>query len=76
VQPGDAGTQPATDAPEGATRLFTVRIWSEPVDGRVEHRGNVRDVATGAFRSFRDWSDLTAFLDQQLEEQHPTMEET
>jgi hypothetical protein len=51
------------------SRLFTVRIWSELAADRMEQRGSVRDVESGAFRSFRDWSDLTAFLAQQLDEE-------
>jgi hypothetical protein len=49
-------------------RVFTVRIWAERVGARVEHRGSVRAVGGGAFRNFREWSDLTSFLAQQLEE--------
>ena len=52
-------------------RLFTVRIWSERVGGGVEHRGSVRAVKTGAFRNFREWSDLTSFLAQNLGEDGP-----
>jgi hypothetical protein len=55
-------------AGQGRSRLFTVRIWSEAAGDRTEQRGSVRDVESGAFRSFVDWSDLTAFLAQQLEE--------
>ena len=53
------------------SRLFTVRIWSERVDGAPEHRGHVRDVATGAFANFRDWSGLTAFLAERTDESMP-----
>ena len=54
------------------TRLFAVRLWSEEVAGGVEYRGSVRDVASGAFRGFRDWSDLVAFLTDRMEEDQPT----
>lgn len=48
-------------------RLFTVRLWREEVAGGPEYRGSVRDIS-GAFRNFRDWSDLTAFMIARLEE--------
>ena len=58
------------DEAEGpASLLFTVRVWTEGGNGR-EHRGCVHDVRTGAFRSFRRWSDLTAFLAGQVDEEH------
>jgi hypothetical protein len=34
----------------------------------VDRRGSVRDAESGAFRSFREWSDLTSFLAEQLNE--------
>lgn len=54
--------------PARPTRLFTVRVWSEAVEEGTEPRGSVRDVESGAFRSFRRWSDLTSFLAAQLED--------
>jgi hypothetical protein len=57
---------PGGDDPERATRpasrLFAIRLWTEEVADGSEHRGCVREVASGAFRGFRDWSDLIAFL--------------
>jgi len=53
------------------SQLFTVRLWKEKVDGGWEYRGSVRDVVTGAFRSFRDWSDLAAFMIERVEEDEP-----
>jgi hypothetical protein len=50
------------------SRLFAVRVWTEAVDGGGEYRGCVRDVITGAFRGFREWSDLVAFLIGRMEE--------
>jgi hypothetical protein len=50
------------------SRAFTVRIWTEAVEDGVEHRGSVRDVASGAFRNFRKWSDLTAFLTAEVDD--------
>ncbi|HWH05994.1 MAG TPA: hypothetical protein VNT23_06130 [Gaiellaceae bacterium] len=51
-----------------AARLFAVRLWKEELAGRSEYRGSVRDVTTDAFRGFRDWSDLVAFMVARLEE--------
>ena len=43
------------------SHLFTVRLWSEALgDGRAEWRGQVRYVASGETRYFRDWSALAA----------------
>ncbi len=50
------------------SHLFTVRLWKEEVTGGSEHRGNVRDVVSGAFRNFRNWSDLAAFMVARIEE--------
>jgi hypothetical protein len=56
------------DTDKAHSRLFTVRTWTEAVEGDTEHRGTVRDVASGAYRNFRRWSDLTSFLAEQLHE--------
>ena len=48
--------------------LFAVRLWTEEVAGGQEYRGNVREVTSGAFRSFRDWSDLVAFMIARMDE--------
>ena len=50
------------------SHLFAVRLWKEEVAGGSEFRGSVRDVVSGAFRNFRDCSDLTAFMIAQMEE--------
>lgn len=63
------------DIGTGGSRLFTVRIWTEPAGHGVAQRGSVRDVGTGAFRNFREWSDLTSFIAEQLEEGRSTQEE-
>ncbi len=44
------------------SRLCAVRLWSEEVVGGSQYRGSVQDVGGGAFRRFRAWSDLTAFM--------------
>ncbi|MGH2532665.1 MAG: hypothetical protein ACRDJW_10205 [Thermomicrobiales bacterium] len=50
------------------SHLFAVRLWTEEVAGGAEFRGSVRDVVSGAFRGFRDWSDLAAFMIARMEE--------
>jgi hypothetical protein len=55
-------------APRPPSRLFAVRVWTEEVAGRSEFRGSVRDVVTGAYCHFRDWSDLSAFLVARMDE--------
>jgi hypothetical protein len=59
----------AARAAKPATRLFAVRLWMEELGGGSEYRGSARDVTTGAFRSFRDWSDLVAFMVARLEQE-------
>lgn len=55
--------------------VFAVRLWKEELGGGgSEYRGSVRDVTTGAFRSFRDWSDLVAFMVARIEERPRTEE--
>jgi hypothetical protein len=49
-------------------RLFAVRLWKEALDGGSEYRGSVRDLGTEAYRSFRDWADLVAFMVARMEE--------
>jgi hypothetical protein len=55
-------------ATKARSQLFTVRLWREEVAGGCELRGQVRNVASGAGRGFRDWSDLVAFLTVQMQE--------
>jgi hypothetical protein len=38
------------------------------VAGGSEYRGSVREVESGAFRSFRDWSELADFMIARMEE--------
>ncbi len=56
-------------APGPRSRLFAVRLWTEEAANGREYRGSVQDVVSGAFRSFRNWSDLTAFMVAQMEEE-------
>ena len=57
-----------------AGRLFAVRLWREQLAGPAEYRGTVREVTTDAFRGFRDWSDLVAFMVARLQ-QHESARE-
>jgi hypothetical protein len=38
------------------------------VAGGWEYRGSVREVVSGAFRTFRSWTDLAAFMVERMEE--------
>lgn len=67
------GDEPA-EALGRAAPVFAVRLWKEELGGGSEYRGSVRDVVSGAFRSFRDWSDLVAFMVARVEER-PRAEE-
>lgn len=57
------------------SHIFAVRLWKEQVDGGSEYRGSVRDIMSGAFRSFRNWSDLAAFMIERVEEDDPGQRE-
>jgi hypothetical protein len=57
------------------SQLFAVRLWKEQVAGGSEYRGSVRDVVSGAFRGFRNWSDLAAFMIERVEEDDPGQKE-
>lgn len=57
------------------SHLFAVRLWKEQEAGGSEYRGNARDVISGAFRNFRDWSDLVTFLIERVEEDDPGQRE-
>ena len=65
---GPAAGDGARRAASPRSQLFAVRLWKEEVNEGPEYRGSVRDVVTGAFRNFRDWSDLVAFLLARMEE--------
>jgi len=57
------------------SQLFAVRLWKEEVAGGSEYRGSVREVISGAFRSFRNFSDLAAFMIERVEEDDPGVRE-
>ncbi|HUF84784.1 MAG TPA: hypothetical protein VMQ81_09370 [Acidimicrobiia bacterium] len=52
-----------------STQMFTVRMWTEEGPSGAQLRGSVRNVDSGAHRSFNRLDDLTAFLAEQLDEQ-------
>jgi hypothetical protein len=65
---GRAAGQRGRRATQVRSQLFSVRLWKEEVAAGSEYRGSVRDVISGAFLNFRDWSDLAAFMVGRLEE--------
>ena len=66
---GDGATgRGAERTTRSRSRLFAVRLWAEEGADGLEYRGSARDLATGVFCSFRDWSDLTAFLIARMDE--------
>ncbi len=53
----------------GHSELFTVRLWTEELEGeRIEYRGQVKHVISGATSNFRDWSDLATFLVETIDD--------
>lgn len=45
------------------SHMFTVRLWCEALgNGQSEWRGEVRDVATGQQRFFREWDGMVGFF--------------
>jgi hypothetical protein len=63
--------QTASDGARSAARarshMFAVRLWKHESPGGSEYRGSVREVISGAFLNFRDWSELSAFMMAQME---------
>jgi hypothetical protein len=56
--------------PSLTSHLFTVRVWREELGaGRSEWRGKVQYVITGEAQHFREWSDLIAFVREQVGDQ-------
>lgn len=50
--------------------LFTIRLWQEQIDAEhVEWRGEVKNLASGEVRYFRDWQALALLLPRMLGEQ-------
>jgi hypothetical protein len=63
-----AGREQSRSQQFARSRLFSVRLWKEQVADGAEYRGSVRDVTSGGFRSFREWSDLAAFMIERVDE--------
>lgn len=58
--------------PHPRSHLFTVRLWLEPFgddgDDQAEARMVVQHVLSGERRYFRDWVQLSAYLQEKLVE--------
>lgn len=65
---GRAAGGRARGAMDVRSHLFAVRVWREDGAAGSEYRGRVRDVVSGAFHAFREWSDLVAFMVARIEE--------
>ncbi len=63
-----AGGERGRAAASARSRLFAVRLWKEALAEGAEYRGSVREVVSGAYANFRDWSDLAAFMIARVEE--------
>jgi hypothetical protein len=55
-------------SPRVHSQMFTVRLWLEEADAGPEYRGHVRNVVSGAYRGFREWSELTDFMVARVQE--------
>jgi hypothetical protein len=50
------------------SQLFTVRVWKESVqDGNPQVRIQVKHVMSGARRTFREWSQVIAFIVERMQ---------
>lgn len=63
-----AGGERKRKAARARSRLFAVRLWREELVDGTEYRGSVREVVSGAYVNFRDWSDLAAFMVARVED--------
>ncbi len=64
-EPPDDQYPPASSA---ASQLFTVRVWVESKhDGSTQVRVQVKHVLSGATRTFREWSQVVAFITARLQ---------
>lgn len=67
--------------PEGLStpsELFTVRVWVKSTqDGNTQVRAQVKHVLSGAARTFREWSQVIAFIEAKLQDREadPTVED-
>ena len=63
----------ARQPPARRVHSFAIRLWNEEVTGGTELRGRVEDVHNGAYRGFRAWPDLIAFMLTRIDEtEHST----
>jgi hypothetical protein len=54
-------------SPSLTSHFFTVRVWREELGaGRIEWRGKVQHALSGEARYFREWTDLIAFMQEQV----------
>jgi hypothetical protein len=54
-------------SPSLTSHLFTVRVWREELGaGCVEWRGKVQHALSGEARYFREWTELIAFVRDQV----------
>lgn len=52
------------------SQLFTVRVWQEAINvDSVEWRGEVKHLASGRVRYFREWQQLPILLQKLLAEE-------
>ena len=63
-----AADEGARGAARPRSHLFAIRLWKHEAASGSEYRGSVREVISGAFRNFRDWSELASFMMAQMEE--------
>ena len=54
-----------------STLIFTVRLWTEYEPNGETLRGSVRNVDSGANRSFHRLDDLGTFLTEQIDDHRP-----
>lgn len=65
-EPLDDQYPPASSA---ASQLFTVRVWVESAQGGSRQvRVEVKHVLSGASRTFREWSQVVAFIEDRLQD--------
>ena len=52
------------------SQLFTVRVWVESTqDGNRQMRVQVKHVLSGTMRTFREWAQVVAFIEDRLQDQ-------
>jgi hypothetical protein len=57
------------------SHLFAVRLWKHDGTDGPEYRGIAREVVSGAFCNFRDWSQLASFMTVRVEEDEGALTE-